>query len=307
MSSENPPFSEEALAWLGEALGGDPRRFRFARLSGSTSSTLYRIECAKGPRLERYVLRLLDNGPWLAEEPDLAEHEWAALDEARRAGLKAPAPIARAGAEAGFGVPAVLMRFVEGEVRIRPDGLKAWIERMAFELAAIHAHTAVDFPWRYRSWTRKDDLTPPPWSAAPELWEAAITRLLEGEPGAPTHFLHRDYHPVNLLWLGDEISGVVDWINACLGPAGVDVAHCRTNLALMCGPDAAEQFLKAYTGFAPGFVYDPYWDFDSIFGYGMPEPAFYSPWGVFGLGRIPVEVLKERLEEHLRRAVRSGS
>lgn len=27
--------------------------------------------------------------------------------------------------------------------------------------------------------------------------------------------LCRDYHPINVLWLGEEISGIVDWVNAC--------------------------------------------------------------------------------------------
>lgn len=65
--------------------------------------------------------RALDWLAELAEEPDLAEHESAALREARGAGLKAPAPVAFAGAEAGFGAPVVLMSFVEGEVRLLPS------------------------------------------------------------------------------------------------------------------------------------------------------------------------------------------
>lgn len=305
--SEGFPWGPKAAAWLGDVLRCDPQRLCATPMSGSTSSSLFRIECPRGSRVDRYVLRLIDNGPWLAEEPDVAEHEYAALQEAKRAGLKAPEPVACAGLEAGFGFPVVLMGFVEGKVRIRAGDFQAWLEKIAFELAAVHAHSPARFPWRYRSWTPKEDLAPPAWSAEPELWEVAVERLLEGEPDAPARFLHRDYHPVNLLWVGGEIHAVVDWIQACLGPAGVDVAHCRTNLALMHGPWAAELFLAAYTRFAPDFAYDPYWDYDSILDWSLQGPSFYSPWAEFGLARVPPRVLRDRLEGHLRRVVRSSS
>jgi Ser/Thr protein kinase RdoA (MazF antagonist) len=46
-------------------------------------------------------------------------------------------------------------------------------------------------------------------------------------------FLHRDYHPGNLLWNDGSLSGIVDWAFSCRGPRGVDVAHTRWNLALV--------------------------------------------------------------------------
>src|SRR5258707_1164666 len=84
------------------------------------------------------------------------------------------------------------------------------------------------------------ELVPPAWSQKPAAWARAIEVLLAGPPPAPAVFIHRDYHPLNVLWQAGAISGVVDWINACRGPAGVDVAHCRTNLAQMYGPAAAD-------------------------------------------------------------------
>ncbi|GGA54207.1 hypothetical protein GCM10007416_29250 [Kroppenstedtia guangzhouensis] len=69
-------------------------------------------------------------------------------------------------------------------------------------------------------------------------------------------FIHRDFHPANILWEEDRISGVVDWVNAYRGPAEVDVAHCRIKLALMVGLEAAESFSQAYEQ-CSGQGYDP--------------------------------------------------
>ena len=118
-------------------------------------------------------------------------------------------------------------------------------------------------------------------------------------PDVPSVFIHRDYHPTNVLWEDGVVSGVVDWVNACRGPAGVDVAHCRTNLAKMYGPAAAERFLVAYCRAAPDYVHYPYWDVDSLLDTSLPEPHFYPPWQDFGLPVIAGDLLRWRVEEHL--------
>ncbi len=159
---------------------------------------------------------------------------------------------------------------------------------------------------------RRAALAVPPWSKAPRVWERAIEFWLKAEPEARPVFIHRDYHPTNVLWSGSAaghsaVSGVVDWINACRGPAGVDVAHCRTNLAQMYGPEAAEAFLAAYLEVADGFRYDPYWDVDSMLDMSLPQPTFYEPWLHFGLDRIAAEESMRRNDDHLARVMRHVS
>ncbi|HYF61634.1 MAG TPA: aminoglycoside phosphotransferase family protein, partial [Herpetosiphonaceae bacterium] len=130
------------------------------------------------------------------------------------------------------------------------------------------------------------------WAAAFDLWRGPA-------PASPEVFIHRDYHPANVLWRRGAISGVVDWINACRGPAGIDVGHCRANLTVMYGPAAAGRFLAAYRAAAPAFTYEPYWDIDTIFTFGLPEPWFYEPWSAFGLDRIDAQTLGQRIEDYL--------
>lgn len=93
---------------------------------------------------------------------------------------------------------------------------------------------------------------PPRWSRKRRLWERAIDFALTTRPRIHEVFIHRDFHPTNVLWHRGAVSAVVDWVNACRGPAGVDVAHCRTNLALMYGAEVADRFLRAYMNMSEG-------------------------------------------------------
>ena len=136
----------------------------------------------------------------------------------------------------------------------------------------------------------------------PELDGWGVLDKLRGQDDAPPVLLHRDYHPVNLLWGQARVSGVVDWINACMGPPGVDVAHCRLNLALMYGMAAADAYLAAYQHHAPGYRHDFYWDVDDA----LSAPLHvlpYVPWSEFGLTELTREILQSRLEAFVQAAV----
>lgn len=289
LENKEPPFSPQRLAWLAQALQVEATELSFTRLP-STSSAVWRID-APTPRA---VLRILDNAPWLAKEPDLVAHEVAALSAAERAGLPVPRCLAVA-AELGFAGPGVLMAYVPGQVQVHYR--VAWLKGMAQSLVQIHRYSDPDFAWRYTSWVDPSHLQMPSWGQS-DLWAQALARYAQGEPAYEPVFIHRDYHPTNLLWHNGRVSAIVDWINACQGPAGIDVAHCRVNLALMAGPEVAAQFLAAYLH-AGGLAYDPYWDLEAVLDCCLPSPSFYPPWQTFGLAVIPAHVLRSRLERHL--------
>lgn len=73
-------------------------------------------------------------------------------------------------------------------------------------------------------------------------------------------FVHRDFHPGNLLWEHGQITGVVDWISSCAGPLEEDIAHCRLNLARHHGQDVADEFLHRWLRATGRSEYHPYWD-----------------------------------------------
>ena len=297
-------FGATALTWLADALQHRAQDLQLTRLRGATSSQVWRVQAGPVPLA---VLRVLDNQRWLASEPDLAEHEYAALTFAHSRGLRAPRALAHATQHAGFGAPVVLMSHLDGDVRLHRTGNLRWLLLLAEELAHIHSHAAHDLPWRYKTWTERSALAVPAWSSIPAAWRHAIEIVLGPEPPVAPVLIHRDYHPTNVLWRdgpsGEVISGVVDWINACSGPAGVDVAHCRANLAMMIGTDAADAFLSAYQRAAPDFDYQPYWELDGILDTGR-NPSFYPPWSEFGLPAIPAPALRDRVERYLESILR---
>jgi hypothetical protein len=107
---------------------------------------------------------------------------------------------------------------------------------------------------------------------------------------------------VNVLWETGRITAIVDWINACMGPPGIDVAHCRLNLALMYGPAVADTFLDAYQDAAPDYRHDTFWDLEDALGT-LPDVAPYPPWAEFGLTDLSTDLVRSRLEAFVATAV----
>ena len=99
---------------------------------------------------------------------------------------------------------------------------------------------------------------PPALARHPQLWQKAIDIWRDGMPAHRPTFIHRDFHPGNVIWSRREVVGVVDWVNVCQGPVGVDLAHCRANLRATSGPEVADRFLAAYQSLT-GETLDPYW------------------------------------------------
>jgi aminoglycoside phosphotransferase (APT) family kinase protein len=285
------------IAWVRKTTGS-AGQLAFEPLVGATTSSVYAVTVT-GER--RYVLRVFTDREWLRREPDLADHEAAALTHAAPTGVPAPNLIGHAGA-AECGAPAVLMTYVSGSVDLQPRRRGAWLEALAETLAPIHRTSAGDFPWQYSSWNSNIDAAMPAWFADAALW-SAVQVLARRQPKDRHTFLHRDYHPTNVLWHEGQVSGVVDWVNACRGPAGIDVAHCRLNLATMYGNDYAEDFLRAYASAAGGYDHDPHWDVDAAMGWCVPDIFFYPPWRKFGLQPISRAVLRDRLRDFLQNAV----
>ncbi|WP_211652966.1 phosphotransferase family protein [Planococcus alpniumensis] len=292
-------LSRQALEWVESKWPGAVLE-EAVPLEGGTSSLLYEIRASKDGEQQSVVLRLHHKGEWLDQEPDLAKHEAMSLELAEKADIPAPHILAFDESGEACGMPAVLMTKVPGAVILPPAYDSAWLDGLAETLAEIHRHKAESFPYEYFAYNDARRLERPKWSRVEGDWMRAFYIVAAGGPPVEYCLIHRDYHPGNILWEEGRVSSVVDWVNTCRGPAGVDVGHCRVNLAQLYGTRVANEFLDAYERHAgESFAYDPYWDLLSLIDTLDGSPAVYPGWKTFGMTGLSDELVRYRLDEYL--------
>jgi aminoglycoside phosphotransferase (APT) family kinase protein len=258
------------LDWAGRALGGTVIAAR--PLRGGTASAVHLLTVRRGGgAVELVVLRRYVRPETVAEEPDVAEQEARALRLAAGLdlgpGVATPRPLALDASGTHAGVPALVMSRVPGRVVWHPPELDRWLRRLAAPLPGIHA-APLPPPGVIRPYApyRQDSYRPPAWARWPRTWLRAVDwfhRPIPADAG-PDRFIHRDYHPGNVLWRRGRVTGVVDWSSASIGPASVDVGHCRGNL-FAYGLEAADRFTAIWERLT-GAIYHPWADVVTIIG-----------------------------------------
>ncbi len=154
-----------------------------------------------------------------------------------RRGLECPQPVVRRDGEMIgelAGRPAAIVTFLEGMWMRRPT--VAHCEAVGEGLAHMHLAGA-DFPL-----SRRNGLTLPDWRP---LWNLSRDRAATVEPGLvaeaeadldfleknwpaelPAGVIHADLFPDNVFFLGDQLSGFIDFYFACTDILAYDVAVC---------------------------------------------------------------------------------
>jgi aminoglycoside phosphotransferase (APT) family kinase protein len=295
-------LSENARRWIESATGA--RVISVAVLPGATSSLLHAVEIESTAGKQLLVLRRFVNQKWVEREPDVAVREGLSLQRATRAGLPVPELIALDPDGTHCGAPATLVARVPGKVVLEPADRTSWLRGLAESAARIHRVDAAGFRWTYRRYNEGHALAVPGWSKQQNAWKKAI-EIVEG-PSRPYSecFVHRDFHPSNVLWQNGAVSGVVDWVNGCRGPAGIDVAWCRHNLANLHGVSVADEFLTAYVAAAGSeFRYDPYWDLMSVVELLPGPPSMYEGWRASGVPSIGNALMRERVDDYVKSVV----
>lgn len=290
-------LADHVLKWVAESVGGDVKVLSATRLLGGISAALHSIDLLVNGELQTVVLRQFTNQEWLRHQPHLAQQEADSLAWAQRVGVPAPQLIAYRQSD----VPAVLMTKLSGTVELQPERIgqtEQWLEQLAETLVRIHAIPAESCERSYFPWNDRDTLGVPEWSDQKDVWQQAFDIVQGPIPQSRLHLIHRDYHPTNVLWQEGKVSGVVDWVNACRGPAGVDVGHCRLNLAVLKGVEAADLFLEKYQKYArDSFAYEPYWDLVSIMDWLPHPPGVYQGWVDLGITDLNPAITKQRYEQ----------
>lgn len=263
----------EAVGWVERIVGAPIKAHR--ALLGGTSSAMHLLETSAASPLDRVVLRRYVLG-WVLQEPEIPGNEALSLRLIGSSGTGVPAPRLVGSDAAGTtcGVPMTLMTALPGDPVWHPKDRARWLRAMAELVVRIHSAPVSE---ELSDWVpyAPQSRTAPPWSRYPEAWHAAYELWDGPTPPSERVFLHRDFHPGNILWTGAEITGVVDWVSSCAGPPEEDIGHCRANLAIRLGQDWADEFLTIWQELTGKREYHPYWDLTNVvsFGHHRAEPG----------------------------------
>ena len=251
------------VQWVRDAVGSDARAVHVHEMAGATTSEVdaLDVERVHAP-MQHLVLRRYTDPAVLEAEPDPVTREVAVLNALEAVPIMTPRVVAADPHGEVAGVPMLLMTRLHGKPRWKArEGLVDFLDQIALQLPPVHAvaPTDPDFP-QFRAYGAGHELDVPAWSRHADAWQRALEMHQSDMPSYDPVLIHRDYHPGNVLWNGQVVSGVVDWVWGCRGPKLVDVAHCRVNLALHIGIEAADMFLTAWETHAAVYGYDPTWD-----------------------------------------------
>jgi aminoglycoside phosphotransferase (APT) family kinase protein len=258
------PKASSVVAWIERSVGPAARVVRVDALPVSATAK-HLVEVALGDgSTRRLVLRRYHDAKRLAHDPWYAPaHEALALQLLSDTAVPAPRLYAADLEAAVCDVPALLESWVPGSQAWQPDDLNGYLARAAEVLVAIHAVSVPsdsELP-QYAPYYEPERSVSPPFSTRPGLWERVADVLDVPRPAHRETFIHRDYHPGNVLWDGMQITGVVDWATAACGPPGIDLARMRLNLASHFGRDIADRFVVAYvTAGGDPSARNPFWD-----------------------------------------------
>lgn len=288
-----PP--SRTLRWAEGEIGPGTVIQRVRPLEGAWASAVHAFDVA-APSTDpgrHFVLRRHVWTEAVAQDPGLVSREVATLRalQHRPVGVATPEIVAADPDGTETDVPTVLQTLLPGRVIDAPPDPDGFARRLAWTAAAIWAGRTGGLSARYRPWNAGMDLTAPSRSRRHELWDRAIAVFGDGPPEAgPPALVHRDFHPGNVLWRQGSVSGVVDWVHACVGPPAVDVAHCRLNLVVRldlgrgCADALRDEAIQL------GATWDPWFDIAEVISW-LPIPRSSPP------GWFP------RAQQHLERAL----
>ncbi|MFE2038198.1 phosphotransferase family protein [Streptomyces scopuliridis] len=240
---------------------------------------------------------------------DGLNREAGALTLLTGTGVPAPGLVAADPTAAHCEYPSLLMTHLEGRTVLDDEGLETRVALLARQLVAIHALRPAERPREYVALTTADTVVTPKGADA-AAWAAAIDVIRKPAPPYEGRFLHRDFHPGNVLFdvpppspAGARITGVVDWVQTSWGPADLDVAHCSTNLALLHGPAWGLRFAEAYEEaggvLAAAASERLYWRVRDGLAFSEEVQLVSQPWREAGRTELTTRAVEERLDAYV--------
>ncbi|SFF69010.1 Phosphotransferase enzyme family protein [Actinoplanes philippinensis] len=153
-----------------------------------------------GDDAEQSVLRMMTKEPWRRHAPGLLARESAVQSQLAGSPIPAPRSLALDLSGDHAGAPAHLMSRLPGKLRLH-EAADDVVTALARVLTDIHRFEPEGGkPREYQSWASPGKRVVPTWAQQPELWNEAFALLAQPVPVYDGKFLHRDFHPGNVLW-----------------------------------------------------------------------------------------------------------
>jgi aminoglycoside phosphotransferase (APT) family kinase protein len=305
------------LAWVRRHLEVGEQIVTAAELHGGITAEMRRLTVGTrhGGGTRDLVLRSFVDPFYVEHAEDSLHREADALTLLTGTGVHAPELIAVDPTAAHCEYPSLLMTHLAGQTILDDEGLETRVPLLARQLVAIHAVRPAQRPPDYVALTTADTVVVPKGSDA-SAWAAAIDVIRKPAPPYEGRFLHRDFHPGNVLFdvppsrprprprpASARITGVVDWAGACWGPTDLDVAHCSTNLALLHGPAWGLRFAEAYEQ-AGGVLAATaserlYWRVRDGLAFSEEVRSVAQPWRQAGRTELTTRAVEKRLDAYV--------
>ncbi|MFF4630221.1 phosphotransferase family protein [Streptomyces griseorubiginosus] len=299
------------LDWVGRQLNAGERIVGTEALHGGITAEMRRLTVAAPDGGVRHlVLRTFVEPSFVDPAEEMLNREADALALLAGTGVTAPGPVAVDPTAAHCEYPSLLMTHLVGRTVLEDGGLEARVPVLARQLVAIHAVRPAERPREYQAWASADEIVPVPGADA-AVWSAAIDVIRKPAPPYEGRFLHRDFHPGNVLFEAERagpvgpprVTGVVDWVQNSWGPADLDVAHCSTNLALLHGPAWGLRFAEAYEE-AGGVLASAaserlYWRLLDALAFAGGVRWVARPWREAGRTELTTRAVEERLNAYV--------
>lgn len=294
------------LAWAHSHLAEGERVVGTEALHGGITAEIRRLTVgARDGGTRDLVLRTFVDVP---DAEDGLGREAGALTLLAGTGVPAPELVAVDPTAAHCEYPSLLMTHLAGRPVLGDEGLELRVPLLARQLVAIHAFRPAERPPGYVTLTTADTVVPPKGADA-AVWAGAIDVIRGPVPPFEGRFLHRDFHPGNVLFdqppgpSGPRITGVVDWAGTSWGPTDLDVAHCSTNLALLHGPSWGLLFAQAYEEAGGTLAATAserlYWQVRDGLAFSEEVQLVSRPWREAGRTELTTRTVEERLDAYV--------
>ncbi|MFB7496584.1 phosphotransferase family protein [Streptomyces sp. NPDC056161] len=295
------------LAWVGRHLEVGERIVRIEALHGGLAAEMRRLTIGTRDGDTRDLVLRTFVGVEHAE--DWLNREAGALALLTGTDVSAPGLVAVDPTAEHCEYPSLLMTHLAGRTVLADEGVETRVPLLARQLVAIHALRPVERPRAYVALTTADTVVTPKGADA-AAWAAAIDMIRKPPPPYEGRFLHRDFHPGNVLFdvpspspADARITGVVDWAATSWGPTDLDVAHCCTTLALLHGPAwglrLAEEYEAAGGVLAATASERLYWRVRDGLAFSEEVRLVSRPWREAGRTELTTRAVEERLDAYV--------